>query len=108
MSRSPSRAGCSPELIELALDRPPELRADPSNIEMAIADEMIRDATDIAPGEDAARPVVEAVLAGRRYVITHGKTAERGYQERHRLIERAFADLASRSYRTALEQPNRT
>ncbi len=94
-----------PELIQLALDPPPELRADPSNIQMAIADEMIHDSTDIATGEDAARPIVDAVLAGRRYVITHGKTAETGYTERHLLIERAFSDLANRSYRTVLAEP---
>jgi NAD(P)-dependent dehydrogenase (short-subunit alcohol dehydrogenase family) len=91
-----------PELIPLALDPPPELRADPTNIEMAIAEEMVRDPTDVAPGEDAARPVLDAIVAGRRYVITHGKTAERGYRERQRLVDDAFEELASRSYRAAL------
>jgi NAD(P)-dependent dehydrogenase (short-subunit alcohol dehydrogenase family) len=88
-----------PALIPMALDPPPELRADPSNIEMAIAEEMVRDPTDVAPGEDAARPVVDAIVAGQRYVITHGKTAERGYRERFELIDRAFEELARRSYR---------
>jgi NAD(P)-dependent dehydrogenase (short-subunit alcohol dehydrogenase family) len=88
-----------PELIPLALDPPPELRADPANLEMAIAEEMVRDPTDVAPGEDVARTVVDAIVAGDRYVITHGRTAERGYLERRRQIDRAFEELAGRSYR---------
>jgi NAD(P)-dependent dehydrogenase (short-subunit alcohol dehydrogenase family) len=97
-----------PELIDLGREvvasgpQPADIQ-DPINIEMAIAGEMIKDPTDLALGEDAAQPVVEAVLVGLRYVITHGKTAEACYQERHNLIQAAFAELASRSYRTAPE-----
>lgn len=94
-----------PDLIDLGLavaglDDPADTE-DPANIEMAIAREMVQDPTDLALGEDAAQPVVEAVLAGHRYVITHGKAAEARYQERHDLIQSAFAELARRSYRTA-------
>ena len=88
-----------PELVELALDPPPELLADPSNLDMAIAREMIHDETDIAAGEDAATPIIDAIVADRRYVVTHGKTAHADYLERHLLVEQAFSELASRSFR---------
>ena len=39
---------------------------------MAIAAEMVTDPTDVDDGEAAAIPVLEAILACRRYVITHG------------------------------------
>ena len=94
-----------PDLIDLGLAMSgldvPAGAEDPVNIEMAIAREMVQDPTDLALGEDAAQPVVEATLAGHRYVITHGKAAEVRYQERHDLIQSAFAELAGRSYRTA-------
>lgn len=93
-----------PELIDLGLEATkldPAVITDPSNIEMAIAGEMVQDQTDLAVGEDAAEPIVEAVLSGQLYVITHGKTARAQYEARHQMIEGAFAELASRSYRTA-------
>ena len=68
---------------------------------MSIAREMVRDLTDLAVGEDAAKPIIDAVQAGHRYVITHGKTAETGYLARHDEIQRAFTELADRSYRTS-------
>ena len=40
----------------------------------AIAEEMAPHAIDIASGDAAAEPVIEAVEAGRRYVVTHGAT----------------------------------
>jgi NAD(P)-dependent dehydrogenase (short-subunit alcohol dehydrogenase family) len=89
-----------PSLLELARnlgDLPP----DPENIEMAIAAEMVRDPTDVDDGEAAAVPVLDAILARRRYVVTHGKTAEASYNDRHGLLEAAFAELAGRQYRPA-------
>jgi 3-oxoacyl-[acyl-carrier protein] reductase len=72
--------------------------ADGDDVTLTIAQEMAPDPTDLATGEEAARIVVEAVLAGSRYVITHGKTAAVGYQQRHELLEQGFAELAERSY----------
>jgi NAD(P)-dependent dehydrogenase (short-subunit alcohol dehydrogenase family) len=89
-----------PSLLELARGLG-ELPPDPESLEMAIAAEMVTDPTDVDDGEAAAIPVLEAILASRRYVITHGKTAETNYQERHELLEAAFAELADRHYRPA-------
>ena len=93
----------SPELMALAgqmigVPGDPD-SAEPETLEMAIAGEMVTDPSDLAEGEGAAAPVVAAVLAGRRYVITHGRTVETTYMSRHRLLEEAFAELADRSYR---------
>lgn len=89
-----------PSLLELARGLG-ELPPDSENIEMAIAAEMVRDPTDVDDGEAAAIPVLEAILASRRYVVTHGKTAEANYNDRHALLEAAFAELAGRQYRPA-------
>jgi hypothetical protein len=89
-----------PSLLELARGLG-ELPPDPESLEMAIAAEMVRDPTDVDDGEAAAVPVLEAILASRRYVVTHGKTAESNYQERHELLEAAFSELADRHYRPA-------
>jgi NAD(P)-dependent dehydrogenase (short-subunit alcohol dehydrogenase family) len=88
------------ELLELARGLG-ELPSDPANIEMAIAAEMVRDPTDVDEGEAAAVPVLAAILASRRYVVTHGKTAESNYRSRHELIEAAFTELADRQHRPA-------
>ncbi len=88
-----------PSLLELAreLSRlPPDPESE--SLEMAIAAEMVTDPTDVDDGQAAAIPVLEAILDSRRYVITHGKTAETNYEDRHKLIEAAFAELAGRSY----------
>ena len=86
-----------PELIPVAIDMI-GVRGDPDSLEMAIANEMVTQPSDLAEGGAAAAPVIEAVLAGRRYVITHGQTVEATYTRRHRLLQDAFADLARRSY----------
>jgi NAD(P)-dependent dehydrogenase (short-subunit alcohol dehydrogenase family) len=89
-----------PALLDLAralAEHPP----DPESLEMAIAAEMVKDPTDVDDGEAAAVPVLEAILASRRYVITHGKTAQSNYEDRHKLIEAAFGELANRRYRPA-------
>ena len=90
-----------PALLDLARELS-QLPPDPeSSLEMAIAAEMVTDPTDVDDGETAAIPVLDAILASRRYVITHGKTAETNYEDRHKLIEAAFVDLADRGYRPA-------
>jgi NAD(P)-dependent dehydrogenase (short-subunit alcohol dehydrogenase family) len=86
-----------PDLMELARGVI-GTRSDPDNIEMSIAHEMITDPSDLAEGDQAANPVVEALTTGRRFVVTHGRTAEATYQARHRLLTEAFAELAGRSY----------
>jgi NAD(P)-dependent dehydrogenase (short-subunit alcohol dehydrogenase family) len=87
-----------PDLLELGLEVTGAPVADPEDTQMAIAAEMIKDPSDLATGEDAAAVVVEAVLCGRRYVITHGKTVETAYRERAEEIQHAFDELAARSY----------
>ena len=90
-----------PALLDLARELS-QLPPDPeSGLEMAIAAEMVTDPTDVDDGETAAIPVLDAILASRRYVITHGKTAETNYEDRHKQIEAAFVDLADRRYRPA-------
>jgi hypothetical protein len=90
-----------PALLDLARELS-QLPPDPeSSLEMAIAAEMVTDPTDVDDGEAAAIPVLEAILASKRYVITHGKTAEPNYEDRHNQIEAAFVDLAGRGYRPA-------
>jgi NAD(P)-dependent dehydrogenase (short-subunit alcohol dehydrogenase family) len=90
-----------PALLDLARELS-QLPPDPeSSLEMAIAAEMVTDPTDVDDGETAAIPVLDAILASRRYVVTHGKTAETNYEDRHKLIEAAFVDLADRGYRPA-------
>ena len=90
-----------PALLDLARELS-QFPPDPeSSLEMAIAAEMVTDPTDVDDGETAAIPVLDAILASRRYVITHGKTAETNYEDRHKLIEAAFVDLADRRYRPA-------
>jgi NAD(P)-dependent dehydrogenase (short-subunit alcohol dehydrogenase family) len=86
-----------PELMELArgvIGAP----SDPDNIERSITNEMINDPSDLADGDQAANPVLEALTSGRRFVVTHGRTAEAAYLARHRLLTEAFAELAGRSY----------
>jgi NAD(P)-dependent dehydrogenase (short-subunit alcohol dehydrogenase family) len=63
-----------------------------------IGQELNQDPSDLCPGEDAAEPVVEAVLHGRRYVITHGATVARLCTERQQLIDQALSELAERQY----------
>ena len=62
----------------------------------AITEEMAPDATDIAAGEAAAVPVVEAVADEKRYVVTHGVTVGRSARARQQLLEDAFADALRR------------
>jgi NAD(P)-dependent dehydrogenase (short-subunit alcohol dehydrogenase family) len=76
-------AGLPPEFREVARTLREELAADPS---------------DLATGHEAAGPVIEAVLAGAPYVITHGATVEAAHRVRQERLERAFADLRGRGY----------
>ena len=64
----------------------------------AIGEELNRDPTDLIAGQHAAKPVVDAVIAGQRYVITHGRTVAGYSAERQRLLDQAFEDLARREY----------
>jgi NAD(P)-dependent dehydrogenase (short-subunit alcohol dehydrogenase family) len=64
----------------------------------AIGEELNRHSTDLIAGEDAAEAVVDAVVAGRRYVITHGRTVAAHSAERQRLLDEAFENLARREY----------
>src|SRR4051794_17837972 len=61
-----------------------------------ITHEMVRDPSDIETGDAAAQPIVDAVIAGRQYVITHGSAFERAYRERAAAVDQAFAGLAAR------------
>ena len=63
----------------------------------AIAREMAPEQIDIASGDEAAAPVVEAIEAGTHYVVTHGVTVARVARARHGELEDAFADLERRS-----------
>jgi NAD(P)-dependent dehydrogenase (short-subunit alcohol dehydrogenase family) len=65
-----------------------------------IAEEMAPEAIDLATGDEAAAPVIEAVEAGRRYVVTHGVTVARVAGERQQLLDTAFAEAAHRQERS--------
>jgi 2-hydroxycyclohexanecarboxyl-CoA dehydrogenase len=67
-------------------------------IMVTLAAEMAPDPTDTVTGAAAAEPVVAAVIAGQRYVVTHGITVEQNYRKRQGLIDEAFANLAARHY----------
>jgi NAD(P)-dependent dehydrogenase (short-subunit alcohol dehydrogenase family) len=61
-----------------------------------IAHEMARDLSDVETGDTAAQPIVDAVIAGKHYVITHGASFEHAYRERATRLDAAFTDLARR------------
>jgi NAD(P)-dependent dehydrogenase (short-subunit alcohol dehydrogenase family) len=61
-----------------------------------IAHEMASDPSDVETGDTAAQPIVDAVIAGDRYVFTHGASFERAYRERAERLDAALLDLARR------------
>jgi NAD(P)-dependent dehydrogenase (short-subunit alcohol dehydrogenase family) len=87
------RNGDGAETAE-ALSLTPEAQ----NVMNAVVAEMASDPTDVTTGAAAAAPVIDAIIAGRRYVVTHGMSVDRNYRSRHELIEEALADLESRGY----------
>jgi NAD(P)-dependent dehydrogenase (short-subunit alcohol dehydrogenase family) len=64
-----------------------------------IAHEMVADPADVASGDDAAKPIVDAILAHRRYVVTHGTAFMHAYRERSRLLDGAVAEVSGRGER---------
>ena len=90
-----------PDIIDLARsmgDLSTEARealiGDP--VTAAIAEEMAPRAADIETGDAAAQSIVDALIEGRRYVITHGVTVEQVSRARQQLLDDAFAELAAR------------
>jgi NAD(P)-dependent dehydrogenase (short-subunit alcohol dehydrogenase family) len=79
-----------------SLDVPSEWR----EVLAVLGEEMSRDPSDLTTGDAVAEPIVAAIAANRRYVVTHGVTVERTYRDRHELLEAAFAELAARRYHT--------
>jgi NAD(P)-dependent dehydrogenase (short-subunit alcohol dehydrogenase family) len=61
-----------------------------------IAEEMARHPLDITTGDAAAQPIVDAVIAGWHYVVTHGVSVERDARARAARIDAALDDLAAR------------
>lgn len=85
-----------PELLELM--RTTDLAADGIDpVVRAITEEMAPEASDIATGESAAAPVVDAVADGKRYVVTHGVTVGRAARARQELLDDALAEAANRA-----------
>jgi NAD(P)-dependent dehydrogenase (short-subunit alcohol dehydrogenase family) len=85
-----------PELLELMRTMTALESGGMDPVVRAIADEMAPEAVDIATGETAAAPVVDAIVDGRRYVVTHGVTVGRVARARQQLLDEAFADAARR------------
>ena len=84
-----------PEMLELV--RTTDLAVEGIDpIVRAITEEMAPEASDIAAGEAAAVPVIEAIADGARYVVTHGVTVERAARARQALLDAAFAHAARR------------
>ncbi|HEY3672514.1 MAG TPA: SDR family oxidoreductase [Acidimicrobiia bacterium] len=85
-----------PELLEFM--RTSDLAADGIDpVVRAIAEEMAPEPSDLATGESAAEPVVDAVAAGLRYVVTHGVTVGRVARARQDLLDQALAEAARRA-----------
>jgi NAD(P)-dependent dehydrogenase (short-subunit alcohol dehydrogenase family) len=90
----------APEILDMALEAIGAMGEDsePSNdLTIAIAQEMMRNPADLATGEQAAEPIVEAVLSGSRYVVTHGVTAAVVAHQRHEELDRALAEAVRRA-----------
>lgn len=82
--------------VDNALDAlPAEFR----EVAATLAAEFAGDPLDLAAGGEAAAPIISAVLDGRRYVVTHGVSAETAHRARHDAIDDAFAELRARGYR---------
>jgi NAD(P)-dependent dehydrogenase (short-subunit alcohol dehydrogenase family) len=62
----------------------------------AIAEEMARDPLDVTTGDAAAQPIIDAVIAGRHYVITHGVSVGPDARARAARLDAALDDLAMR------------
>lgn len=62
----------------------------------AIAAEMVSDPLDIASGEDAAAPVIDAIVSRKPYVLTHGTSVIQRNHERQSALDEAFTDALSR------------
>ena len=86
----------SPEILELVqtTDDLGSMAIDP--VVGAITEEMAPHPIDVASGDAAAEPVIEAVEAGRRYVVTHGVTVLRTARARQEMLDEAFADATRR------------
>jgi len=61
-----------------------------------IAEEMARHPLDLTTGDAAAQPIVDAVLAGHHYVITHGVSVAGDARARASRVDAALDDLADR------------
>jgi NAD(P)-dependent dehydrogenase (short-subunit alcohol dehydrogenase family) len=61
-----------------------------------IAEEMARHPLDVTTGDDAAQPIIDAVVAGQHYVITHGVSVERDTRARNAQLDAALEHLAAR------------
>jgi NAD(P)-dependent dehydrogenase (short-subunit alcohol dehydrogenase family) len=61
-----------------------------------IAHEMVGEPADVASGDAAAQPIVDAVLADQRYVVTHGTAFERAYRERAEALDAAIVSARRR------------
>jgi NAD(P)-dependent dehydrogenase (short-subunit alcohol dehydrogenase family) len=86
-------AGMLPaELMDLARSAMGQPLPAVDDILSAVAQEMASDPADLATGEAAAGPVIEAILAGRRYVVTHGITSVASARARHVLLDEALAE----------------
>jgi hypothetical protein len=66
-----------------------------------IAEEMSRHPLDVTTGDAAAQPIVDAVIAGQHYVVTHGVSVERDARARAARVDAALDDLAQRGGATA-------
>ncbi len=77
---------------------PVQLHPDMMSHMTAIAAEMAAYPSDITTGDAAAEPVIDAIVQGRPYVITHGLSVDKGYQRRREAMDEAFAELARRDH----------
>lgn len=89
-------AAVVPGEVDASIELLPEEFRD---VARTLAEEFAGDPLDLTTGRDAATPIVDAVLAGRRYVITHGVSAERAHRARLRELDDAFGELAARGHR---------
>lgn len=81
------------ELVRAAVAAPPASGEDRF---LTIAREMTPDPLDVTTGDVAAAAVIDAVEAGRRYVVTHGVSAAVEARGRQRLLDDAFSEASRR------------
>jgi NAD(P)-dependent dehydrogenase (short-subunit alcohol dehydrogenase family) len=85
------------EWLEFAREATQQPAVDSADLQMAIGREMAPNPADLDTPDMVAEAIIEGVVAGKRYVVSHGTSAVLLARERAQLLEDAFAKAAQRS-----------